>query len=147
MCLKKGDIVVVTQKEDGGWWEGTLGEKTGWFPSNYVREYKPKSKILIFIYLEFKIMFDSLLADNVANNKVPNPPIDLTEQLRSNRAVVVMDIIESERAHVTELKTLIQSFLIPLKNSNMYSKILLSNLIGLHEVAQGNISKFTFKMY
>lgn len=127
MCLKKGDIVVVTQKEDGGWWEGTLNEKTGWFPSNYVREYKSPSKILLFNFLKFKIMFGFLLEDNVTNNKVPNPPIDLTEQLRSNRAVVVMDIIESERAHVTELKTLIQSFLIPLKNSNMYSKIVLLN--------------------
>ncbi|XP_060847442.1 rho guanine nucleotide exchange factor 7 isoform X3 [Rhopalosiphum padi] len=99
LCLKKGDIVIVTQKEDGGWWEGTLKEKTGWFPSNYVREYKPQ--------------------EHITNNKVPNIPVDLTEQLRANRAVVVMDIVESERAHVTELKTLIQSFLIPLKNSNI----------------------------
>lgn len=38
--FEKGDIITVTQREDGGWWEGTLGEKTGWFPSNYVREYK-----------------------------------------------------------------------------------------------------------
>jgi len=45
--------------------------------------------------------------------------VDLTEQLRANRAVIVMDILESERAHVTELHTLIQSFLIPIKNSNM----------------------------
>jgi len=49
--LKKGDIVIVTQKEDGGWWEGTLKEKTGWFPSNYVREYKPQGKTLIFVHL------------------------------------------------------------------------------------------------
>ena len=30
----------MTQKEDGGWWEGTSQEtgKTGWFPSNYVKE-------------------------------------------------------------------------------------------------------------
>jgi len=59
---------------------------------------------------------------------VPNIPLDLTEQLRANRAVVVMDIVESERAHVTELKTLIQSFLIPLKNSNMYYILLKLNL-------------------
>lgn len=38
--FKKGDIITVTQREDGGWWEGTLGDKTGWFPSNYVKEYK-----------------------------------------------------------------------------------------------------------
>lgn len=62
-----------------------------------------------------------ILGENITSNKVASIPIDLTEQLRANRAVVVMDIVESERAHVTELKTLIQSFLIPLKNSNMYS--------------------------
>ena len=33
-------MITVTQKEDGGWWEGTSHEtgKTGWFPSNYVKE-------------------------------------------------------------------------------------------------------------
>lgn len=65
-------------------------------------------------------MFDFILGENVTNNKASNIPVDLIEQLRANRAVVVMDIVESERAHVTELKTLIQSFLMPLKNSNMY---------------------------
>lgn len=29
----------MTQKEEGGWWEGTNQDgKTGWFPSNYVKE-------------------------------------------------------------------------------------------------------------
>lgn len=40
--FQKGDIITVTQREDGGWWEGTLNEMTGWFPSNYVKEYKGK---------------------------------------------------------------------------------------------------------
>jgi len=52
--LKKGDIVVVSQKEDGGWWEGTLKDKTGWFPSNYVREYKPQGKTLILYWSELR---------------------------------------------------------------------------------------------
>ena len=40
LTFKKGDLITVTQKEDGGWWEGTSHEtgKTGWFPSNYVKE-------------------------------------------------------------------------------------------------------------
>lgn len=38
--FNKGDIITVTQREDGGWWEGTLSDKTGWFPSNYVKEFK-----------------------------------------------------------------------------------------------------------
>jgi Rho guanine nucleotide exchange factor 7 len=40
LCLTKGDIITVTQTMEGGWWEGTLNGKTGWFPSNYVKELK-----------------------------------------------------------------------------------------------------------
>lgn len=36
--FKKGDIITITQKDEGGWWEGTLEGKTGWFPSNYVKD-------------------------------------------------------------------------------------------------------------
>lgn len=41
LCFRKGDIITVTQREEGGWWEGTLDDKTGWFPSNYTKEHKP----------------------------------------------------------------------------------------------------------
>ena len=43
--FKKGDIITITQKEDGGWWEGTLDGKTGWFPSNYVED-MPRSVMM-----------------------------------------------------------------------------------------------------
>lgn len=46
LTLKKGDKITVTQIEDGGWWEGTLNGKTGWFPSNYVKE----SKGILYFY-------------------------------------------------------------------------------------------------
>ena len=29
-------------KDDGGWCEGKYNGQTGWFPSNYVREIRPK---------------------------------------------------------------------------------------------------------
>lgn len=41
LSFGKGDLILVTRQEEGGWWEGTLNGKTGWFPSNYVREIKP----------------------------------------------------------------------------------------------------------
>lgn len=40
LTFNKGDIISVTRQEDGGWWEGMLNGKAGWFPSNYVREVK-----------------------------------------------------------------------------------------------------------
>uniref|UniRef100_A0A8C4F250 Osteoclast-stimulating factor 1 n=1 Tax=Dicentrarchus labrax TaxID=13489 RepID=A0A8C4F250_DICLA len=43
LSFNKGDMILVTRQEEGGWWEGSLNGKTGWFPSNYVREIKPLS--------------------------------------------------------------------------------------------------------
>ncbi|KAJ6650786.1 hypothetical protein lerEdw1_003998, partial [Lerista edwardsae] len=46
LSINKGDVICVTRVEEGGWWEGTLNGKTGWFPSNYVREIKSTDKPL-----------------------------------------------------------------------------------------------------
>ena len=34
--LKKGDQILVTEKENDGWWKGESNGKSGWFPNNYV---------------------------------------------------------------------------------------------------------------
>lgn len=36
LCFKQGDIITLTRTPEGGWYEGTLNDLTGWFPSNYV---------------------------------------------------------------------------------------------------------------
>ncbi|KAI8912742.1 ras guanine nucleotide exchange factor domain-containing protein [Gorgonomyces haynaldii] len=36
LSLKKGDYIYVHTKDPSGWWDGTLGDKRGWFPSNYI---------------------------------------------------------------------------------------------------------------
>lgn len=68
LCFKKGDIITVTQKEEGGWWEGTLGETTGWFPSNYVTEYKGKRpKYEIMHFTPFVFNFCTIFYDGMTN--------------------------------------------------------------------------------
>lgn len=57
LIFNKGDEIVVTQKVDGGWWEGTLRYpdgregRTGWFPSNYVKEIKLSGELSLKMYL------------------------------------------------------------------------------------------------
>ncbi len=34
--LKKGDIVTVVEKADGGWWKGVCDGRMGWFPETYI---------------------------------------------------------------------------------------------------------------
>ncbi|XP_046867046.1 uncharacterized protein LOC6643737 isoform X1 [Drosophila willistoni] len=89
LCFKKGDLITVTQREDGGWWEGTLNDKTGWFPSNYVNEY---------------------------NAPLPQKEVSIRapEEIQEYRSVVLKDLLDSERAHVAELQGLFENFLEPM---------------------------------
>ncbi|XP_046677007.1 rho guanine nucleotide exchange factor 7 isoform X3 [Homalodisca vitripennis] len=115
LCFKKGDIITVTQMEEGGWWEGTFGEKTGWFPSNYVKEYRTQNSL----------------------SPVAPTPLDLVAQQKVYRSVVLKDLIDSERAHVTELQGLMKNFLRPLENAEIMKTSEYQQLIGnLPEVVE-----------
>ncbi|XP_049868250.1 uncharacterized protein LOC126368364 isoform X1 [Pectinophora gossypiella] len=113
LCFKKGDIITVTQKEEGGWWEGTLGETTGWFPSNYVTEFKDPT------------------------GSVTTSPIRAPSEIQAFRNVVLKDIIDSEKAHVAEMQGLVSNFLQPLEKSDMLTKDEFKQLTGnISEVLQ-----------
>lgn len=43
--LKKGDTVVVLEKEGDGWWRGQVRGHSGWFPSNYVEDPKEQKPV------------------------------------------------------------------------------------------------------
>uniref|UniRef100_A0A182TLK9 Guanine nucleotide exchange factor n=1 Tax=Anopheles melas TaxID=34690 RepID=A0A182TLK9_9DIPT len=114
LCFKKGDIITLTQREEGGWWEGTLGDKTGWFPSNYVKEYVGPLPL----------------------SETIRPP----EEIQAFRSVVFRDLLESEKAHVAELRGLSENFLEPLEgsqilSSNEYTQLMCNFLevVEMHE--------------
>lgn len=50
LALKKGDIIILIEAPYGGeWWKGTAGERSGWFPKNFVEYYdreEEKKKVL-----------------------------------------------------------------------------------------------------
>ncbi|KAG7266780.1 hypothetical protein CRUP_028102 [Coryphaenoides rupestris] len=94
LSFNKGDLILVTRQEDGGWWEGTLSGRTGWFPSNYVREVKPSEK--------------------------PVSP-KATQLTKNYYSVVVQDILEHEREFVKELQTVLGCYLRPLQASDKLS--------------------------
>uniref|UniRef100_A0A8D0GYU0 Nitric oxide synthase trafficking n=1 Tax=Sphenodon punctatus TaxID=8508 RepID=A0A8D0GYU0_SPHPU len=41
LSLEKGDVIIIHQKHDDGWWYGTLQERKGHFPASYVEEFSP----------------------------------------------------------------------------------------------------------
>ncbi|XP_077433677.1 rho guanine nucleotide exchange factor 6 isoform X2 [Vanacampus margaritifer] len=103
LSFSKGDLIVVTRQEEGGWWEGNLNGKMGWFPSNYVREVKACEK------------------------PVSPKGAQLT---KSYYNVVVQDILEHEREFVKELQMLLSCYLRPLQASDKLSSADSATLCG-----------------
>uniref|UniRef100_A0A672PL23 Rho guanine nucleotide exchange factor 6-like n=1 Tax=Sinocyclocheilus grahami TaxID=75366 RepID=A0A672PL23_SINGR len=97
LSFSKGELIHVTRQEEGGWWEGTLNGKTGWFPSNYVREVKPCEK-------------------PISPKAVKG--LDVPQLTKNYYNVVVQDILEHEREFVKELQMVLGCYLRPLQASD-----------------------------
>ncbi|XP_071981416.1 rho guanine nucleotide exchange factor 6 isoform X3 [Engystomops pustulosus] len=112
LSFSKGDTIHVTKVVDGGWWEGTLNGKTGWFPSNYVKECKPNDKPLSPKGLK---SFDS-------------------NQLTKNYyTAVLQNILETERSYAKELQLLLTTYLRPLQTYDKLSAGDVALLLGNFE--------------
>uniref|UniRef100_A0A8D2ZTS1 Osteoclast-stimulating factor 1 n=1 Tax=Scophthalmus maximus TaxID=52904 RepID=A0A8D2ZTS1_SCOMX len=114
----KGDIISVSKQEDGGWWEGSLNGKTGWFPSNYVRELKgsdkPKSGTL----------------------KSPPKGFDTTIISKTYYNVVLQNILEAESEYSRELQSLLGSYMRSLHPTDRLSAVDISHIQGnLEEIS------------
>ncbi|XP_025036674.2 rho guanine nucleotide exchange factor 6 isoform X7 [Pelodiscus sinensis] len=109
LTVNKGDIIYVTRVEEGGWWEGTLNGKTGWFPSNYVKEIKSADK--------------PLSPKALKGHESP--------QLTKNYyTVVLQNILETERDYAKELQSLLGTYLRPLQSYDKLSVVDIASLLG-----------------
>ncbi|NXO81981.1 ARHG6 factor, partial [Sitta europaea] len=109
LSVNKGDIIYVTRVEEGGWWEGTLNGKTGWFPSNYVREIKSTDKPLSPKALK---------------------GLENTQLTKNYYPVVLQNILETERDYAKELQSLLGTFLRPLQSYDKLSAGDIAALLG-----------------
>ncbi|XP_012675125.2 rho guanine nucleotide exchange factor 7b isoform X2 [Clupea harengus] len=109
----KGDIIQVMRPEEGGWWEGMLNGKSGWFPSNYVREVKDKS-----------------VSPKSGTLKSPPKGPDTTSINKTYYNVVLQNILETETEYSKELQSLLSSYLRPLQSSEKLNPADLSHIMG-----------------
>ncbi|KAM6413530.1 rho guanine nucleotide exchange factor 6 isoform 1-T1 [Rhynochetos jubatus] len=109
LSVNKGDIIYVTRVEEGGWWEGTLNGKTGWFPSNYVREIKSTDKPLSPKALK---------------------GLESTQLTKNYYPVVLQNILETERDYAKELQSLLGTYLRPLQSYDKLSAVDTASLLG-----------------
>uniref|UniRef100_A0A673UH41 Rho guanine nucleotide exchange factor 7 n=1 Tax=Suricata suricatta TaxID=37032 RepID=A0A673UH41_SURSU len=115
LSFTKGDVIHVTRVEEGGWWEGTHNGRTGWFPSNYVREIKPSEKPV---------------SPKSGTLKSPPKGFDTTAINKSYYNVVLQNILETENEYSKELQTVLSTYLRPLQTSEKLSSANISYLMG-----------------
>lgn len=112
LSVCKGDIIYVTRVEEGGWWEGTLNGRTGWFPSNYVREIKSSERPL---------------------SPKAVKGFETTPLTKNYYTVVLQNILDTERDYAKELQSLLVTYLRPLQSNNNLSSVEFTSLLGNFE--------------
>uniref|UniRef100_A0A671PIM8 Rho guanine nucleotide exchange factor 7-like n=1 Tax=Sinocyclocheilus anshuiensis TaxID=1608454 RepID=A0A671PIM8_9TELE len=121
LSFSKGDIISVTRTEEGGWWEGSLNGKTGWFPSNYVREVKGS---------------DKQVSPKSGTLKSPPKGFDTTAISKTYYNLVLQNILETETEYSKELQNLLTSYLRPLQMAEKLSTSDVSVILGnLEEIS------------
>ncbi|KAM9327621.1 rho guanine nucleotide exchange factor 7-like [Pholidichthys leucotaenia] len=122
LSFSKGDIISVSRQEEGGWWEGSLNGKTGWFPSNYVRELKGSDKT----------------SDKPKSGTLKSPPkgFDTTIISKTYYNVVLQNILEAENEYSRELQSLLGSYLRSLHPTDRLSSVDIGHIQGnLEEIS------------
>uniref|UniRef100_A0A8C5GGN5 Osteoclast-stimulating factor 1 n=1 Tax=Gouania willdenowi TaxID=441366 RepID=A0A8C5GGN5_GOUWI len=110
LTFAKGDIISVSRQEDGGWWEGSLSGRTGWFPSNYVRE----------------------------SGTLKSPPkgFDTSAISKTYYNLVLQNILETEMEYSKDLQCLLTNYLRPLQSIDKLSFSDLALIMGnLEEIS------------
>lgn len=97
LSFQKGDIIQVMQMIEGGWWEGMHNGTTGWFPSNYVTE------------IPAGVGLDGAIPPKGTPSKNLEPKLSNKES--DNRDLVLQSLQSTEKAFVTDMERLVQSFL------------------------------------
>ncbi|CAB4059426.1 unnamed protein product [Lepeophtheirus salmonis] len=110
-----GDVITVTQREDGGWWEGTHSRrgKTGWFPSNYVRVLDDSSQDNSkYCIPKTEDMTDDDKAQLMLGSLIIQKGID-------NRKQVIEDLLKKEMDFIRLLDRYSKDILGALSSTNM----------------------------
>ncbi|PAA55214.1 hypothetical protein BOX15_Mlig007770g1 [Macrostomum lignano] len=113
LSFRGGDIITVTCMMDGGWWEGSSGGRTGWFPSNYVTRLDALSHLSAQPPQPPPPLLDdrgdnragSVGAEIASNrsNQQPSRASRATSQAVECHSVVIQNLAEQERRYCAEL--------------------------------------------
>ncbi|XP_031725244.1 rho guanine nucleotide exchange factor 7a isoform X3 [Anarrhichthys ocellatus] len=121
LTFDKGDLIGVIRQEEGGWWEGTFNGRTGWFPTNYVRELKGS---------------DKQVSPKSGTLKSPPKGFDTSAISKTYYNLVLQNILETETEYSKDLQSLLTNYLRPLQSIDKLSSLDVALILGnLEEIS------------
>ncbi|XGW33471.1 hypothetical protein V3C99_017692 [Haemonchus contortus] len=120
LSFSKNDMITITQQIEGGWWEGTINGKTGWFPANYASIITEKDKLM----RSKSVPNATALANGVnAANGIPvsGDVVNSNTSRSQFRAEIMRDFIRSEEAYVVSVQKTHEELLLPIRAAGILS--------------------------
>ncbi|XP_033965611.1 rho guanine nucleotide exchange factor 7a isoform X1 [Pseudochaenichthys georgianus] len=125
LSFNKGDLISVMRQEDGGWWEGMVNGRSGWFPSNYVREVKGSAPDK-----------QDKVSPKSGTMKSPPKGFDTSAISKTYYNLVLQNILETETDYSKDLQSLLTNYLRPLQSSDKLSSSDVALILGnLEEIS------------
>ncbi|CAG05788.1 unnamed protein product [Tetraodon nigroviridis] len=131
LTFTKGDLISVSRQEEGGWWEGTLNGRTGWFPSNYVREVRGS---------------DKQVSPKSGALKSPPKGFDTSAISKTYYNLVLQNILETETEYSKDLQSLLTIYLRPLQNTDKYVSLTPKRLSNRNQRRTRSKNTFCFNL-
>lgn len=105
LTFERGDVITVTQKLEGGWWEGRLAGQTGWFPSNHLAATEDALASRAEDGAAQSEQGDRMSASDDASRAAMLPPAisSRSSSVTAYRGFVARRILDSERTYISEI--------------------------------------------
>jgi len=130
LSFKANQYIRVIKKVDGGWWEGKLDERIGWFPTDFVtlvfepqklqeltKNDKPLSTEEISILKYKNIVFNR---SQLQLSDLGHVGIEISES-EFVRNEITKDLIHSEEAYIEDITNFTNQIIKPLENETWIS--------------------------
>ncbi|KAI9094022.1 hypothetical protein DFS34DRAFT_251035 [Phlyctochytrium arcticum] len=127
LSFLEGQVIRVVRTVEGGWWEGQLDQRVGWFPANYVEDYIAQPEDLadgeigpfantIEELDDLRLRTISLNTDVQGSRSPPETePVDLAVLAQEgHRSDLINSIIAAERQYLESLQNFMDEYVYPL---------------------------------
>ncbi|KAJ3279627.1 hypothetical protein HK104_001280, partial [Borealophlyctis nickersoniae] len=147
LSFVEGRVIRVVRKVEGGWWEGQLDQRVGWFPANHVEEYpvgetdggdEQFGPFANTVEELNQLRLRTIWLNNEMQGMGAIPPVvSAIQEEPMPRASFERDLVTAEKGYSENLQKFVDEFVSPLEHEEWLPRKDHERLFGsLHDVTE-----------